>query len=72
MLKCAAGACDAQIGVDERQRARRKLVCVEGEIRQVLNNLIGNAIDALPPRGGCIFIRSRDATDWKKGERACL
>jgi PAS domain S-box-containing protein len=56
-----------QIGVEERQRASRRLMCVDGEIRQVLNNLIGNAIDALPPRGGRIFIRSRDATDWKNG-----
>jgi signal transduction histidine kinase len=41
---------------------------VEGQIRQVLNNLIGNAIEALPSQGGRILIRSRDATDWNSGK----
>jgi PAS domain S-box-containing protein len=58
---------NGDITVEQRQRARRPAICVEGEIRQVLNNLIGNAMDALPPRAGRIFIRSRDATDWKHG-----
>jgi PAS domain S-box-containing protein len=37
-------------------------VCYEGDIRQVLNNLVGNAIDAM--RGdGTLRVRSRAATD---------
>lgn len=36
-------------------------------MRQVLNNLIGNAIDALPKQDGRILVRSRDATEWKSG-----
>jgi PAS domain S-box-containing protein len=59
---------NGDVTVERRQRARRPAICVEGEIRQVLNNLIGNAIDALPPRAGRILIRSRDATDWKRGK----
>jgi signal transduction histidine kinase len=72
MLKCAAGACDAQIGVNERHRARRKLVCVEGKIRQVLNNLLGNAIDALPPRGGAFSFEVETLRTGRMGERASL
>ncbi|HET9088553.1 MAG TPA: PAS domain S-box protein [Acidobacteriaceae bacterium] len=58
---------NARISVMQRQRAKRLAVCIEGETRQVLNNLIGNAIDALPPDGGRILVRSRDATDWSTG-----
>ncbi len=58
---------NAHIRVDQRLRAGRPAFCIEGEIRQVLNNLLGNAIDALPPRGGRILIRSRNGRDWKDG-----
>jgi PAS domain S-box-containing protein len=58
---------NAQIRVEQRHRATRLALCIAGEIRQVLNNLIGNAIDALPAEGGRILIRSRDATDWNSG-----
>ena len=59
----------ANVMVEERYRARVPLVCVEGDIRQVLNNLIGNSIDALQPNGGRILLRSRDATDVKSGSK---
>ena len=57
---------NAQVELKQRDRAQRPAFCVEGEMRQVLNNLIGNAIDALP-RGGSIWLRTRDATDCKTG-----
>ncbi len=60
---------NGQITVEQRHRAQTPVLCIEGDIRQVLNNLIGNAIDALPPRKGRILIRSRDATNWKTGRR---
>lgn len=63
---------NAQVSVKQRQRAARMPVCIEGEIRQVLNNLIGNAIDALPPRAGTLLIRSRDATDWSSGRKGVV
>lgn len=41
--------------------------CLENEIRQVLSNLIGNAIDAMRLDGGPLMLRSR-ATDPVTGE----
>jgi PAS domain S-box-containing protein len=57
---------NSNIAVETRFRAERPVVCFEGDIRQVLNNLVGNAIDAMP-RGGRLLIRSRSATDWSTG-----
>jgi signal transduction histidine kinase len=56
------------IQVEKRMRATRSVLCYEGEIRQVLNNLIGNALDALSG-GGRILLRSAHATDPKTGRR---
>jgi PAS domain S-box-containing protein len=42
------------------------LVLHDGEIRQVLANLVGNAIDALP-QGGTITLRTSLSRDWIKG-----
>ncbi|HET9087023.1 MAG TPA: PAS domain-containing protein [Acidobacteriaceae bacterium] len=44
------------------------MVCYAGEIRQVLANLIGNALDAMAG-GGTLRIRLRPATNWRKGDR---
>jgi two-component system, sporulation sensor kinase E len=56
------------IKVEKRKRANSPVRCFEGEIRQVLNNLIGNAIDAMP-NGGRLLIRSNESTDWKTHRR---
>jgi PAS domain S-box-containing protein len=42
------------------------LVLHDGEIRQVLANLVGNAIDALP-QGGTITLRTALSRDWHTG-----
>ena len=60
------------IKVEKRKRATRPLVCFDGEIRQVLNNLIGNAIEACAPLGGRLLIRSREGTDWKSGRKGLV
>ena len=52
---------NAGIQIEKRKRALRPVTCFSGEIRQVLSNLIGNAIDAMPS-GGRLLIRSREAT----------
>ena len=61
----------SHIQVDLRLRATQSLHCFEGEIRQVLNNLIGNAIDAMP-HGGRLLIRSRECTHWLTGRRGLV
>jgi len=55
---------NSNVTVERRDRASRPLVCFDGEIRQVLSNLVGNAIDAMSPNGGRLVIRSRIGTDW--------
>jgi signal transduction histidine kinase len=49
-------------------RASSRILCFENEIRQVLTNLVGNAIDAMAS-GGALCIRSHDATDWTTGRK---
>ncbi|SNT32122.1 PAS domain S-box-containing protein [Granulicella rosea] len=59
---------NSSVRVEKRKRAQRPVLCFDGEIRQVLNNLFGNAIDAMP-QGGRLLVRSRETTAWKSGER---
>ena len=59
---------NSHIVLEKRLRAQHPVMCFDGEIRQVLNNLVGNAIDAMPARGGRVLLRSRDATNWQTGE----
>jgi signal transduction histidine kinase len=60
---------NAGIEVERRQRALQAVSCFEGEIRQVLSNLVGNAIDVLAPHGGRLLLRSRVGTHWSTGRR---
>ncbi len=63
---------NSSIVVDTRDLAPDPVECFEGEIRQALANLIGNAIDAMQAKGGRLVLRSRSATDWascRKGLR---
>ena len=48
-------------------RSDGPLLCFEGEIRQVLNNLVGNAIDTMHPEGGRLLHAIRNATEWSTG-----
>ncbi len=58
---------NASIRVETRKRAQKEIKCFEGEIRQVLANLIGNAVDAIPVRGGRLLVRSREGRHWRSG-----
>lgn len=56
----------------ERYRARRPLLCFGGEIRQVISNLVSNALDAMSPNSGVLSLRSREGTNWATGERGIV
>jgi signal transduction histidine kinase len=60
-----------RISLERRDRPHAPITCFEGEIRQVLSNLAGNAIDAMG-RGGRLLIRSRQATHWTTGRRGVM
>jgi signal transduction histidine kinase len=50
---------NSSIQVDTRYATSTAILCFENDIRQVLNNLIANAIDAMR-RGGRLVIRAHD------------
>jgi len=52
------------IKVERKFDAEMDLFCYAGEIRQVLANLVGNAIDATID-GGRLLVRARRSRDWK-------
>jgi PAS domain S-box-containing protein len=62
---------NSNIRVEKRFRREQPIVCFEGDIRQVLNNLIGNAIDSMPS-GGRLLIRSREGTHWPSGRKGMV
>ncbi len=55
-----------QKGIEARfeHLATPAVTCFAGEIRQVLTNLIGNALDAMPA-GGTLRLKVRPSTDWR-------
>jgi PAS domain S-box-containing protein len=59
------------VHVSQRHRDRRPVRCFEGEVRQVISNLVGNALDALTANGQ-LLLRSREGVNWKTGERGAV
>jgi signal transduction histidine kinase len=54
----------------ERRFCDAPILCYDGELRQVLNNLVGNAVDVLrEDNGGRLLVRARTATEWRSGRR---
>jgi signal transduction histidine kinase len=63
---------NARVSVERRDRACRPVTCLDGEIRQVLSNLIGNAIDAMSGTERRLIIRTREGTNWDTGRRSVI
>ncbi len=63
---------NTQVKLERRERTQRPVVCFDGEIRQVLSNLVANAIDAMSATGGRLLIRGRDGTDLKTGRKGIV
>lgn len=57
---------NSNIRTETYYTSTRRVLCLENEIRQVLNNLIANAIDAMR-QGGRLLLRTHDATDHATG-----
>jgi PAS domain S-box-containing protein len=54
---------NSSIKVEATYASPTTILCFENDIRQVLNNLIANAIDAMR-QGGRLVVRAHDATDY--------
>jgi len=65
-------ASNARVTIDLQERPSKAIVCMESEIRQVLSNLISNAIYAMQERGGQLSVRSRETRDRGRGRDGIL
>ena len=63
---------NSRVSVQKRLASRHSICCFEGEIRQVISNLVSNAIDAMHPDGGRLLVRSRDAHDPLSNRRGVV
>jgi len=53
-----------QVEVERRYRGDVELFCFAGEMRQLFANLVGNALDAMPSRGGRLIVGVRYSRSW--------
>jgi PAS domain S-box-containing protein len=57
---------NSNIDLQLQHRGAGTVICYEGDIRQVLNNLIGNAIDSMRT-GGRLVVRTNKSRLWHTG-----
>lgn len=60
------------ITVNRKDSSCESIACFESEIRQVITNLVRNAIDAMAGIGGRLLVRTREATEWRSGVRGVV
>jgi signal transduction histidine kinase len=60
---------NSHIVVETKCATEVTVTCFEGEIRQIVSNLVGNAIDAMHPEGGRLLLRCRSVTNWHEGRK---
>ena len=58
-----------RVRVEQQIGAEHTITCFEGEIRQVLSNLVSNAIESMHNSGGRLLLRSRHAKNWSNGRK---
>jgi PAS domain S-box-containing protein len=58
---------NTNVTVEVRKRTNRPVLCFDGEIRQVIYNLLANAVDAMQQGGGRLLLRSREGHDHATG-----
>jgi signal transduction histidine kinase len=63
---------NSNIQVEKRSRSNAPVRCFEGEIRQVLNNVTGNALDAMQQSGGRLILRSQKGRDQRTGRAGLI
>jgi len=63
---------NSNVFVERRNRSNTAVCCFEGEIRQVIRNIVGNALDAMQPAGGRLILRSREGSDQQTGRRGLI
>ena len=51
-----------QVAVERQYWGSAELMCLEGELRQLFANLVGNALDSMQPQGGRLLVRAHPAT----------
>jgi signal transduction histidine kinase len=59
---------NADIQADIGRSNASPLFCHEGELRQIILNIVGNAVDSMRG-GGKLTLRNRDATEWSTGRK---
>lgn len=60
------------VKLETRYRSRQHIVCLVSEIRQVITNLVTNAMHAMQTNGGRLLIRTREGTEWRSGRQGII